>query len=214
MFTDEAKATLGNDEKLGSKQADNGRQGNLSGDFVNAWPSYFFPPSISVTWKSSHVLLCLVEPEAGRPNVEQIKKVQQVNDWRQTERGLRSKIICTCGWTVCLSEVTGKAVIGSLLSGRKNNYSAGKSWWPCGFLLFFLICRRLVAMTKTIKCFFNGDVCLEQGPCFNLFVFLIIRVERAAHHKHFDCTNSAPEQLYCQWVTCTRDFGVCYTVSQ
>lgn len=96
-----------------------------------------FSPSTSVTWKSSHVLLCLVEPEAGRPNVEQIKKVQQVNDWRQTERGLRSKIICTCGWTVCLSEVTGTAVIGSLLSGRKNNYSAGKSWWPWGFLLFF-----------------------------------------------------------------------------
>lgn len=33
-----------------------------------------FSPSTSVTWKSSHVLLCLVEPEAGRPNVEQIKK--------------------------------------------------------------------------------------------------------------------------------------------
>lgn len=36
VFTDEAKATLGNDEKLGSKQADNGRQRNLSGDFMNA----------------------------------------------------------------------------------------------------------------------------------------------------------------------------------
>lgn len=94
MFTDEAKATLGNDEKLGSKQADNGRQGNLSGDFMNARPSYFFSLHFSdLKIKSRFVGARSGSAECGADK----KKVQQVNDWRQTERGLRSKIICTCG---------------------------------------------------------------------------------------------------------------------
>lgn len=128
VFTVEAKGTLGDDEKFGSKQADN--------DFMNAWPSYSFSLRFSdLKIKSRFVVLSGARSGAAECGAD--KKVQQVNDWQQTECGLRSKIICTCGWTVCLSEVTSEAVIGSLLSGRKNNYSAGKSWWPWGFLFSF-----------------------------------------------------------------------------